>query len=100
MLKNMGEAYAHIIDQKNPYVSPVYGDFNKGFSPTLIQVGTKETLLSESVRLYQGLDITGVPVKLGAYECVPHGFQTILFDTSESSAFSKTIKFLKEYLKS
>lgn len=45
ILKNMGEAYANITDQKNPYVSPVYGNFNKGFSPTLIQVGIKEISL-------------------------------------------------------
>jgi acetyl esterase/lipase len=55
-LKNSAEAYANPIDQKNPYVSPVYGNFNKGFPPTLIQSGTKEILLSDSVRLYQGLD--------------------------------------------
>ena len=37
MFKNMAGAYANPSDQKNPYVSPVYGNFDKGFPSTLIQ---------------------------------------------------------------
>jgi hypothetical protein len=37
--------------------SQVYGDFSRGFPPTLIQGGLKKTLLSGFVRLYQALDI-------------------------------------------
>jgi epsilon-lactone hydrolase len=99
MLKNMGGAYADPTDQKKPYVSPVYGNFTKGFSPTMIQVGTKEIILSDSVRLYQSLDQAGIPVKLDVYEGMPHVFQTILNNTTESDlAISKTIEFLREYL--
>lgn len=99
MVKNMGGAYANISDQKNPYASPVYGNFSKGFSPTLIQVGTKEVLLSDSVRLYQSLDQANLPVKLDVYEGMPHVFQTTLYGTPESSlAILKTSEFLKEYL--
>jgi acetyl esterase/lipase len=99
MLKNMGGAYANAKDQKNPYVSPVYGNFSKGFSPTLIQAGTKEILLSDSIRLYQSLDQAGIPVKLDVYEGMPHVFQTTLYSTPESTlAISKTVEFLKSYL--
>ena len=98
-LKNMGDAYADPVDQKNPYVSPVYGNFSKGFPPTLIQVGTKEVLLSDSVRLYQALDQAAIPVKLDVYEGMSHVFQTGLYNTPESSqAITKTAYFLKEYL--
>ena len=99
MLKNMGGAYADPKGQKKPYVSPVYGNFTKGFPPTMIQVGTKEIILSDSVRLYQSLDQAGIPVKLDVYEGMPHVFQTILNNTTESDlAISKTIEFLREYL--
>lgn len=100
MLENMAGAYANIAaDQKNPYVSPVYGNFSKGFPPTLIQVGTKEILLSDSVRLYQALDKADIPVKLDVYEGMPHVFQSILYGTPESKlAIEKTGEFLKEYL--
>jgi monoterpene epsilon-lactone hydrolase len=36
---------AYVDDWTNPYVSPVYGDFGKGFPPTLIQGGTREIRL-------------------------------------------------------
>lgn len=49
--KQLIAAYANPSDQNIPYASPVYGNFIKGFPPTLIQVGTKEILLSDSIRL-------------------------------------------------
>jgi epsilon-lactone hydrolase len=93
-------AYASPSDQKNPYVSPVYGNFSGGFPPTLIQGGTKEILLSDFVRLYQALDQAGIPVKLDIYEGMPHVFQTYFFNnTTESDmAISKTNHFLRKYL--
>jgi monoterpene epsilon-lactone hydrolase len=98
--RNSADAYANPSDQKNPYVSPVYGNFSNGFPPTLIQGGTKEMLLSDFVRLYQALDQAGIPVKLDIYEGMPHEFQIFFFhNTTESNiAISKTSDFLKEYL--
>ena len=49
-------AYADPADQRHPHVSPVYGDFSKGFAPTLIQGGTRELFLSHFVRLYRAID--------------------------------------------
>ena len=98
-LKSSADAYANPIDQKNPYVSPVYGNFSKGFPPTLIQGGTKEILLSDFIRLYQVLDQADVPVKLDIYEGMPHVFQYILIKTPESDiSLSKMNDFLRAYL--
>jgi epsilon-lactone hydrolase len=98
-LKNSADAYANPIDQKNPYVSPVYSNFSTGFPPTLIQGGTKEFLLSDFVRLYQALDQADVPVKLDIYEGMPHVFQYILIKTPESDiSLSKMNDFLRAYL--
>jgi acetyl esterase/lipase len=77
-------AFADLKDQKHPYASPVYGDFSKGFPPTLIQGGLKETLLSGFVRLYQALDAAGVPVKLDLYEGMIHNFQDRIPDAPEA----------------
>jgi acetyl esterase/lipase len=93
-------AYAEPRDQKNPYVSPVYGDYSKGYSPTLIQGGTREIFLSNFVRLYQALDMAGQSVKLDIYEGMPHVFQSILPDTPEArTALQKMSHFLKEHLR-
>ncbi len=93
-------AYAEKKDQKNPYVSPVYGDFGKGFPPTLIQGGTREIFLSNFVRLYRAINTAGGKAVLDLYEGMPHVFQTTLPDSPESvTALKKTARFIRRYLK-
>ncbi len=92
-------AFADPKDQKEPYASPVYGDFSKGFPATLIQGGLKETLLSGFVRLYQALDAAGVPVKLDLYEGMVHNFQDRIPDAPESILARKKMRtFLHKHL--
>jgi monoterpene epsilon-lactone hydrolase len=98
-LRNAANAYAAAQDQKHPYVSPVYGDYTRGFPPTLIQVGTKEIFLSNAVRHYQALDNAGVPVKIDPYEGMWHVFQAFSWDIPESHlARKKMAAFLKDQL--
>ncbi|MFC6633690.1 alpha/beta hydrolase [Microbulbifer taiwanensis] len=92
-------AYADPAEQKHPYVSPVYGDFSRGFPPTLIQGGTREIFLSNFVRLYQALDGAGQEVQLDIYEGMPHVFQPTLPDSPESRrALGKMQAFLDRHL--
>ncbi len=99
-LKSSADAYAALEDQKHPYVSPVYGDYTKGFPPTLIQGGIKEIFLSNFIRLYQALDIAAQIVKLDLYEGMWHAFQAKYPDLPESQiALEKMNLFLKEHLK-
>jgi monoterpene epsilon-lactone hydrolase len=96
--EHCANAYADQSDRKNPYVSPVYGKFGRGFPPTLIQVGTKETFLSNSVRLYQAIDQAGGDVWLDVYEGMPHIFQ-VQYSLPESRvAISKAANFLRRKL--
>jgi len=96
-MKSSFAAYADPIDQKNPYVSSVYGDFTKGYSPTLIQGGTKELLLSSFVRLFQAMDMAGVDVSLDIYEGMPHVFQRYPIPESKI-ALNKVNDFFREHL--
>jgi acetyl esterase/lipase len=99
VLKPSADAYADPKEQKHPYVSPVYGDFSKGFPPTLIQGGTREIFLSNFVRLYQAIDTAGGVVKLDLYEGMPHVFQATLPQSPETKiAMRKVTAFLKKYL--
>ncbi|WP_162798034.1 alpha/beta hydrolase fold domain-containing protein [Sulfitobacter sp. JL08] len=92
-------AYADETDHRHPYVSPVYGDFAKGFPPTLIQGGTKEIFLSNFVRLHQALDQAGQTVKLDLYEGMPHVFMAALPESPESRvAVSKAGDWVSEHL--
>ncbi|MFN0019188.1 MAG: alpha/beta hydrolase fold domain-containing protein [Pirellulaceae bacterium] len=91
-LKNCAAAYAAPEDQRHPYVSPVYGDYTKGFPPTLIQAGTKEIFLSNAVRQYRALDNAGIPVKLDLYEGMWHIFQVFHYDLPESKLARKKVR--------
>jgi monoterpene epsilon-lactone hydrolase len=68
---------------RNPWASPVYGDFSRGFPPTLIQGGTRELLVSDFVRGYQAIRAGGNEAVLDIYEGMPHVFMTYLSATPE-----------------
>jgi len=74
-LGNSALAYAGSLDLRDPRVSPLYGDFSKGFPPTLVQDGTRTILLSTSVRTYQALKAAKVDVVIDLYEGMWHVFQ-------------------------
>ena len=98
-LQHCAAAYAEPKDQKHPYVSPVYGDYAKGFPPTLIQAGTKEIFLSNAVRHYQALDQAGIPVKLDLYEGMWHIFQVFTHDIPEARLARKKVRaFLEQQM--
>ena len=98
-LKHCADAYADPADQKHPYVSPVYGDYSKGFPPTLIQAGTKEIFVSIAIRQYQAIDTAGIPVKLDLYEGMWHIFQVFNYELPESKLARKKVKaFLQQHV--
>ncbi|HEY5412361.1 MAG TPA: alpha/beta hydrolase [Caulobacteraceae bacterium] len=65
--------YAGGHDRRDPYLSPVYGDYSKGFAPTLLQTGTRDLLLSDTVRLHRAMRNGGVEAELHVWEAMPHG---------------------------
>ena len=65
--------YAGGHDRADPYLSPVYADFSKGYPPTLLQSGTRDLLLSDTVRLHRALRRAGVEAQLHVWEAMPHG---------------------------
>lgn len=91
-LKIPAIAYANNTDMKDPYVSPVFGDFKKGFPRTLIQGGTKDIMLSNFIRIFQVLDKADIPVKLDLYEGMIHLFQKRMYNTPESNMALQKVK--------
>ena len=75
LMANSARAYAGSLNLKDPRVSPLYGDFSKGFPPTLIQDGTRTILLSDSVRSYRALKAAGQDAVIDLYEGMWHVFQ-------------------------
>src|SRR6195952_5618356 len=58
--------YAHGHDLKDPLLSPVYGDFH-GFPPAILSTGTRDLLLSNTVRVHRKLREAGVDAQLEVY---------------------------------
>jgi acetyl esterase/lipase len=79
-------AYADAAEWSDPLVSPIKADFTRGYPPILLQVGTREILLSDSVRLHRALRAAGQVSQLEVYEGMPHVFQPMLADTPEGQA--------------
>jgi epsilon-lactone hydrolase len=65
--------YAAGRDLKDPYLSPLFADFGRGFPPTLIQSGTRDLFLSNSVLMHRKLRRAGVQAELHVWEAMPHG---------------------------
>ena len=67
------DSYAADSDPSNPYLSPLFGDFSKGWPPTLLTTGTRDLLLSDTVRMHRALRRAGVQAELHVSEASPHG---------------------------
>ena len=97
LLVTGSKAYAGDVALNDPRVSPLYADLSKGFSPALIVVGTKEMLLSSSVRFYQALEAAGQPVKLDVYEGMWHAFPQYGLPESKV-AVERSAGFINDHL--
>ncbi len=75
MLRDAATAYADGEPLDHPLLSPVYGEFSKGFPPSLLSTGTRDLLLSCTVRLHRALRAAGIPADLHVYDAMWHGFQ-------------------------
>ncbi len=65
--------YADGHDLTDPYLSPLFGDFSAPFPPTLLQSGTRDLFLSNTVRLHRKLRAAGIAAELHVFEAMPHG---------------------------
>jgi monoterpene epsilon-lactone hydrolase len=55
------------------YLSPLFGDFQRGVPPTLLTAGTRDLFLSNAVRMHRALRNAEVQAELHVWEAAPHG---------------------------
>jgi acetyl esterase/lipase len=92
----MAEFYAHGHDLKDPMLSPIYGDMH-GFPPTILTTGTRDLLLSSTVRVHRKLRQAGVEAELQVYEGQSHAQYNR--DTPEGrEAFEEIARFFNKHL--
>jgi acetyl esterase/lipase len=64
--------YANGHDLAHPYLSPLFGDFTKGFPRTLLTTGTRDLYLSNTVRMHRALRAADIQAELHVTEAGPH----------------------------
>ncbi len=96
-LYRAARAYAGSLPLDDPRVSPLYANFSKGFSPTLIQESTKTIFLSGSVRLYRALDAAGAHPVIDMYEGLWHDFQFASWLPESRTAYTKMAAFIRAH---
>jgi acetyl esterase/lipase len=73
-LTELANAYAPApIDRRDPLISPLFAGFT-GFPPTLIQVGSAETLLADATRLVEAAGAADVRVALDIWPHMIHAW--------------------------
>ena len=79
------DAYLAGKDPKSPTASPLYADL-KGLPPLLMEVGTAETLLDDSLRFADRARAAGVDVRCVPCEGAIHVYQAYAPHTPEAIA--------------
>jgi acetyl esterase/lipase len=90
--------YAAGHDLKDPLLSPVYGDMH-GFPPAILTTGTRDLLLSNTVRVHRKLREAGVEAVLQVFEGQSHA--QYLRDVSApetKEAFGEIALFVDKHL--
>lgn len=91
-IERMVKAYVKEEELKNPYVSPLFGNY-EGFPPTYVQVGSNEILFSDAERLVMRMKAAGVHVKLDVFDGMWHVFQMAPIRAA-GEAFDKAANFV------
>jgi acetyl esterase/lipase len=100
-LRGCFEAYVPSKDFSDPLISPARGDV-RGFPPTILISGTRDLLLSDTVRMHRALRKADVEADLHVYEGQSHAdyISGAPVDAPESQDAQKEIfRFFDKHLK-
>jgi monoterpene epsilon-lactone hydrolase len=94
----MARLYANGHDLNDPMLSPLYGDMH-GFPPAILTTGTRDLLLSNTVRVHRKLRQADVVAELQVYEGQSHAQYMRDVNAPETKeAFEEIAKFFNRYL--
>jgi acetyl esterase/lipase len=98
MLAAAFDLYVGEADPSNPLLSPLNGDLD-GFPPSILISGTRDLLLSDTVRMHRALRGAGVQADLHVYDGQTH-MQNLLRDVPEAKdAQRELLEFFDKHLK-
>ena len=94
-LQDCATKYRGTFAPNDPLASPLFGNL-KGLPPLLIQVGTDERLLDDSLKFADRAAAVGVPVELEVYKGMHHVFQLdVAHIESARNALDSAASFLR-----
>ena len=97
-LTNSITLYANGHDLKDPYLSPLFGDFTKGFPDTHLSAGTRDLFLSNTILLHRALRRAKIPADLSIWEAMGHaGFFGLAPEDQES--LTEQVDFIRDRLR-
>jgi epsilon-lactone hydrolase len=90
--------YTNGRDLKDPMLSPVYGDM-RGFPPAILTTGTRDLLLSNTVRVHRKLRQAGVEAVLQVFEGQSHAqYYRDVSAPETREAFEEIARFFDRHL--
>jgi acetyl esterase/lipase len=103
-LEELADAYApngsKPFHRKDPLISPLFADL-RGFPPTLIQVGSSETLLDDAVRFARAAGLADVNVTLEVWPHMIHAWPMWNAKLAEGrEALARAGEFMKRWVRS
>jgi acetyl esterase/lipase len=97
LTRQLSDLYAPGGNLKDPLISPLHGDY-KGLPPLLIQVGERETLLDDSLRVADRAKKAGVDVTLEVEPGQIHVFQIFANRLDEAvAAIDRMAAFIRKH---
>ncbi|QRM56361.1 alpha/beta hydrolase fold domain-containing protein [Sinorhizobium sp. BG8] len=90
--------YVGTMRYEDPYISPLYGNF-QGFPPTYLITGTRDMMLSDTALIHRKLRRAGVEADLNVYEGQSRGDYAVAFETPEAQEHLKELNaFMTRHL--
>jgi epsilon-lactone hydrolase len=90
LIEQAMKMYSANFEITHPYVSPVYGNF-EGFPPSYLISGTRDLMLSDTIRVHRKLRRAGVEADLHVYEGQSHADYLKFMNIPESSEHFKEL---------
>ena len=84
---------------RDPEYSPIFDNFKgRAFPPTMLQVGTKEVMLSDLVRMYGKLAQDGVEVTIDPHDAMIHCFHSHYKTPEAQLAIGRAADWISKHL--
>lgn len=94
---DLNAIYLGKVPASDPLVSPVFGDF-EGAPPILLQVGSSEILLDDSLRIAYRARSRGVLVRVEVWREMPHAWHLVSMIPETDKAIRQIAEFVRKHV--